>query len=1234
MVDRLKQFNEDLYDRFQDIEQDIAAYSRSVYVTMQSFCEALFKQVATEKDLAIDSRSTLGKLMTDQHLTRIITDDYGIRDHKPITELNSLGNRYKHEKTLIIDEEELLHHYMNIVAMLKRYLQHHDIKPDDTAIEARFEGLMKEIIIPDEAVRTLIDDKEKEIESLKSKISKSENTIGELRDDLNQTTPSKDQQNDLKTKIAKTEENIKSLESEIGLLNQQRDAIIDRASNEPQNKRVALDKKRLKIEKAEMRRHQQLEDEKSKLDELQKKNRQDNTGVDATKAEAIIDRQSRQIRELQVKINHIEREKGKIKHWQSSRNYENKSRLLDQIRFKGHSIFFHAGYETSHKFDITNLTLSNHAKSRHKHLYAVTFNLLTRGKCIRMPRSLKERNLNKETVSTVYTLQLLMLGLVKEGLLNDDTWEITIEDRYQESASIAFEEIMEWMKILGDLQGIKFEPPLLKFKDDTRIDIRFDTATTSDNTFIIRRTKYIEKPSNVPLWIEDQITYDISRLNKHHISHLHTLLYNLFGFDQFREGQLDILINFLNGNNTIGILPTGGGKSLTYYISVLLQPKSSLIIAPLNSLIKDQLRKLSEEFGISKVANLTSENKKFDRDMEAFESATIQFTFASPERAQSKKFRDTLITLSHTRAIGSVILDEVHCLSEWGHDFRIPYLMLSEILNTYCRDVRYLGLTATASVSVVKDLVIELGIKDIKNVIYSRHLKRANLDFAIRVFENQDVMRRKLKSSLKKNYDSENSIFNFKKQDGQSNSGIIFCRTKRGDASVEGLYEELKPIGINGEIDYFHGENKKAQDPYIKDEKTLLIATKAFGMGVDKPNIRFTIHFGMPSSKENFYQEAGRAGRDGEDAHCFLFTHIDLPEHHGLISEFLNLNTGVTRMKEIQEMLKFKCSIATNFFFLIKDMQTPEDETQAVIDRFNDIIKASKTCTFKINEGSKAKNETYFYILHKLGIVNNWHVNYNGHEILLHVEINSRANDFEHIKYRAWEYLSLYKANRKELDFIDTLEKIEALDELVLHVRKWYHRNFIRGRREQLANMYEFIKNYSDESCSDAIQAEMEQFFDLKPIIGEVDMTQKLDFDDKSFADVVKQALELTQESLYRARISMERLLESYSNNKLDVFTSLLHLRQGSFQSDRNGKERFDYALKNMEKNEIVEVIEGLKSHYQSLSEYHRLDIINALSPFDETTYLKLIETNRQCRVLNGIHSQTINKKLAAIWSD
>lgn len=382
------------------------------------------------------------------------------------------------------------------------------------------------------------------------------------------------------------------------------------------------------------------------------------------------------------------------------------------------------------------------------------------------------------------------------------------------------------------------------------------------------------------------------------IDSLRYFLYDIFGKEDFRKKQVDIITAALRRKNVIGLLPTGSGKTLTFQLSILLQPGIGLVISPLISLMEDQIANLKKNLiDIAVAINSTVQGAKKRTLLQRAIKGEIMFLYVAPERLQIKSFQEEMPAFP----IFTLVMDEAHCVSQWGHDFRTSYLRVGDTMAKYLNNYITMALTGTASCNVVTDIKSELNMSRNVSIIKPDNFRRNELHFLI-VEQDYDV---ELKQRIASNVVEENiktaihylaskfpktedgSIERFfRKENGKYvNIGLIFCpfAIKKG-ASVEAIYNDLtndefandfsfadNNIWKDISIDMYHAklkdtDKKKAQDKFIDGKTGILIATKAFGMGIDKSNVRFTIHTTVPESIESFYQEAGRAGRDKKDA--------------------------------------------------------------------------------------------------------------------------------------------------------------------------------------------------------------------------------------------------------------------------------------------------------------------------------------------------------------------------------
>jgi ATP-dependent DNA helicase RecQ len=332
---------------------------------------------------------------------------------------------------------------------------------------------------------------------------------------------------------------------------------------------------------------------------------------------------------------------------------------------------------------------------------------------------------------------------------------------------------------------------------------------------------------------------------------LHQALKQHFGFSEFKGLQKGVVESVLAGQDTFVIMPTGGGKSLCYQLPALMKEGTAIVVSPLIALMKNQvdaIRGLSEQHGIAHVMNSSLTKAEIKQVREDILDGKTKLLYVAPESLTKEENVEFLkkVTLSF------VAIDEAHCISEWGHDFRPEYRNLRNIINRLGQDIPLIGLTATATPKVQEDIIKNLGMNDAQ--VFKASFNRPNLFYEVR--------------SKTRQVDAD--IIRFIKQ-RSGKSGIVYCLSRK---RVEELAQVLQVNGISA-VPYHAGFDSKTrsryQDMFLMEEVDVVVATIAFGMGIDKPDVRFVIHHDMPKSIESYYQETGRAGRDGGEGHCLAF---------------------------------------------------------------------------------------------------------------------------------------------------------------------------------------------------------------------------------------------------------------------------------------------------------------------------------------------------------------------------
>ena len=365
--------------------------------------------------------------------------------------------------------------------------------------------------------------------------------------------------------------------------------------------------------------------------------------------------------------------------------------------------------------------------------------------------------------------------------------------------------------------------------------------------------------------------------------HALRMLETYFGYTSFRPAQEAPVASLLRNEDVIGIMPTGAGKSICFQIPALCKPGLTIVFSPLISLMKDQVDGLLVQNIPAALINSTLTQAEFNKTMYEVRSGKIKLLYIAPERLGSNFFCNVLRALP----IAQVIVDEAHCISEWGHDFRPSYQLIGEWLNSLPKRPIVGAFTATATKYVENDIKKLLGLDNAN--VYVTGFDRSNLSFSV------------IRTPKRMDY-----VVHYVRQHANEN-GIIYCATRK---DVDRVYENLTRAGIK--VGHYHGGlsdevRREMQNAYADDKLQVMVATNAFGMGIDKSNVRYVLHYQMPRNMESYYQEAGRAGRDGAPAECILlYSGQDVQVHKYLIEQSIETpERQEVELRKLQSMIDY-----------------------------------------------------------------------------------------------------------------------------------------------------------------------------------------------------------------------------------------------------------------------------------------------------------------------------------------
>ena len=560
---------------------------------------------------------------------------------------------------------------------------------------------------------------------------------------------------------------------------------------------------------------------------------------------------------------------------------------------------------------------------------------------------------------------------------------------------------------------------------------------------------------------------------------LTTFLRFIFRKRNFRPMQGQAIFNTLRRNDSVVLLPTGAGKSLIYQLAGLLMPGVTLVVDPLISLIEDQVEGL-RSYGIDRAAPIASnlstpEDRR--RLLLSVERGEYYFILHSPERMQSPAFRNALRALAEVALVNLAVIDEAHCVSEWGHDFRPAYLHLADNLRLYGRDDEgapppLLALTGTASRAVLRDMLADLGIdKNRSNsLIRPESFDRSELTFeVVRTAPPEDpkAKLRGVMNSIPRRFGLPRGEF-FRRAGRDTASGIVFVPTVRArDYGLKDAREAVRsatraqvtmysggpPRGIDRAAwDVAKRENASS---FKQNDVPILVATKAYGMGIDKPNVRYTVHFGMPSSLESFYQEAGRAGRDRKPARCVaVFSEYDADRSDRLLDPNLDLPALRRRFDSETGNVKTRDDITRALWFHLRGFNGADqdiDDIKHVLDVFGD-LSATRLVELPFDDDEdKKRKEKAIYRLLRIGVIADYAVDFGACKF----DIRVRSFDFGHCRKSLLDYVHSAQPAKavvlaRRLDEIETENAYEAAFELTGNLIEFTYDVIERSRRRMI----------------------------------------------------------------------------------------------------------------------------------------------------------------------------------------
>ena len=750
--------------------------------------------------------------------------------------------------------------------------------------------------------------------------------------------------------------------------------------------------------------------------------------------------------------------------------------------------------------------------------FAVIEKIINRGRRTCLSPNLEAKLRSSDEIARAHQAQCAIVELLKSQALRSGD-AICCRGGGQDSLS----RILELS--LNDLKGLSTAVAKLYSCDDFLTDVRFvrdeakadlvflwsdDDSPARNGEVRITGFKRTETPVPVDLTrVVEPVPINVD------YEALRYLVRYIFGFDGFREGQFEAIKRGLHREDTIVLLPTGSGKSVVFQLLSLITPGMAFVVCPIISLIEDQITNLRHR-GIDRVLGLSSAMDSDSRNTSLDNITTGQYLicYVAPERFQNMSFNESVRHYASTNLISTVAVDEAHCVSEWGHEFRTAYLGLAHTCRAVCSTgdatPPIFALTGTASASVLTDMMHDLEIDDEDAVIQPASFDRPEIHYRVIKVpsrQKQEALRRVVDELIPSDFNADPDDF-YDPIGNDSNCGIVFCPHASGSyglmsserqraAGYLGVWDYMN-FRLPGLCSYYSGSapkcismsdsewNKEKRDQaarFKSNETTVMVATKAFGMGIDKPNVRWVVHYGMPASLESYYQEVGRAARDRKTAYAYLLLSDD---YHQENEELLDpVATPITELQSKDESVKGRWDgddISRAVFFHANTFAGVEKE----LDAANEVLGACGADNYHggqwfvpFSSNAKERLERAIYRFCILGVFEGYAIDYLSRNGVFVITPHHRSGDElrSHILESYLGYVKAYQPDSAYLEatrnnVLAAVESARSDRDYIMRAMRHLLTDFVykvleEGRRRAVKTMLDAARKAAEAGSSD-----------------------------------------------------------------------------------------------------------------------------------------------------------------------
>lgn len=946
--------------------------------------------------------------------------------------------------------------------------------------------------------------------------------------------------------------------------------------------------------------------------------------------------------------------------------------------------------------------------------------------------------------TAIMRFQILLIELLTHKYLTlDEDWNFNIlaHEDLPNFAELAINDLLIWIDKLWQLKNkqklkepnfnisitndrTKFLPITKAINIDFSLFKRYTDENKINEDVIFVRTDYFEYNAKRNAIGLDKNYFKVSttkpinyKVTDEDKPILEFFLDNIFDKPSFRQGQFPIISNALNRKDTIGLLPTGGGKSLCYQLPCLLQPSINFVVCPIKSLMHDQYDNLVKTL-ITNVGFITSDLEADERRYveRNFEQGKYLFVWISPERFQIPGFREKISAIVANFSIAYAVIDEVHCLSEWGHDFRTSYLNLAKTIDKLSpKDengegtIKFIGLTATASVNVLKDIKIEFSRQ--KQSLENENIKSL-LDYSRKELQFEVINDNGNKyETLCNILNSLAEIESFTKT--AEKAGIIFTPNVNGSYGCYPLSNKLNAV-YHKKVGWFSGEVPKikirkfiedvhiANPDFIKrkiqlilkkegldelekwiidnklyeikptrnpklfqliigkdspimsekdfakykiqiqkdfkeDKYQLLVATKAFGMGIDKQNIFYTFHYGLPSSVEALYQEAGRAGRwdkrkeenKSKIAKCYvLYSPETLDKER--VERLFHKDTTFSEMKQISDEVGFDGrDIFKQVFLFVQGQNDIEKDFEIILGIIKNYFKEKTTVRIFWNDAysklliNDEILQKAIYRLSLLGIVSDWTTNF-----IDHYEVQFNTLDETNIIKSISDYIGKYEPNTDVKKELQKVQQKTVLEKAIWYLLHWTFENIAYSRKQSLKTLYDWCSEFRD---SESFKKRIDSYFIFTETTFVLQHIAENPREYEKWFEVLTTNNQFPNKTDFeKLKDSISRFLESYRNSTgLNFISGFVRLALNEYE-DSDGKERFESALSDVKeiftKEQQKDFLNRLKVLGMHFTEEQKMKLSQSISRYYPEVLKELAEYYDLAYLLNDAYAEKLKE--------